>query len=220
LFLGFPVYFRDVPELVYKALDKLSGNNRPIMVFFTKGLYAGNVFKYIYKKSIENNFIPIGFLNLLMPGTDLLTSVIKENSFGEKIFTNIRSKNINKKINKFIAKMDKIKPIKKVYTKWYTFFDNFIVKPIELKVDNAHKDWIKKLNVNTEKCTQCMKCVNNCPRNNIKINNGIVIIGINCDVCLYCINNCPKYAINISQDTVGKIKYSEDKIIKIFENKI
>jgi flavodoxin/ferredoxin len=215
LFLGFPVYFRKAPELVYKVFEKLSGENRPIMVFITKGLYSGNVFKYIHKISLENSFIPIGFLDILMPGTDLLTWGIKSNSLGEKIFTNIYSPNINKKIDNFIRKMDRNKLIKKVYTKWYTLLDDLIVKRMEIKADNAHKDWIAKFIVNKEECIQCMKCVRGCPCENIKFTNSI-IFGINCDICLYCINNCPKCAINISQNTIDKIKYSEEKIIKIF----
>ena len=219
LYLGFPIIFRDAPKLVYKVLEILSGNNRPIMVFFTKGLYSGNAFKYIHKKAVENNFVPIGFIDLLMPGTDLLTSAVKEKSFYEKLFTKIYSRNIREKTNKFIEKMDKNIPIKKVFAKWYTIFDNLIVKKIEIKVDNDHKDWIKKFAVDMGKCSQCMKCIKGCPRNNIKFENRI-LFGMDCDVCLFCISNCPNYAINISHNTVGKIKYSEEKIKSIFKKEL
>jgi len=216
LFLGFPVFFRDAPNLIYKVFEKLSGENRPIMVFITKGLYLGNAFKYIHKASKEKKFIPIGFLDILMPGTDLLTYAIKANSFLEKVFLNMHSRNINKKVNKFISKMEKNNEIKRVYTKWYTLFDNLIVKKLEIKADNDHKDWIKKFSVNRNDCIKCMKCVKGCPRENIKYMDGI-IFDINCDTCLYCINNCPKYAINISQKTIDKIKYSEEKIKELFK---
>jgi len=218
LFLGFPVFFRNAPALIYKVFEKLPGGNRPIMVFITKGLYSGNAYKYIHKRSLENNFIPIGFIDLLMPGTDLLTAVIKKNSFAEKFFTGIHSKNIHKKVNKFVDKMGKNKRIKSVYTKWYTFLDNLIVKKIEIKADNDHKDWIGKFTVNNKDCIKCMKCINGCPRGNIKLNTGI-LFGINCDTCLYCINNCPKYAINICETTIDKVKYSEEVINKLFTEK-
>jgi len=219
LFLGFPVFFRDAPELIYKVFEKILGANRPIMIFLTKGLYSGNAFKYIHKISSENKFIPIGFLDILMPGTDLLTYVIKANSFAEKIFVNLHSFNINKKIDKFISKIEKNKEIKKVHIKWYTLIDDLIVKHLEKRADNAHKDWIKNFNVNRNYCIECLKCVEGCPCENIKFKNGI-IFGENCDVCLYCINNCPKNAINISQNTIGKIKYSEEKIKEIFKNNV
>jgi flavodoxin/ferredoxin len=215
LFLGFPIFFRDAPGLIYKVFEKLHGENRPIMVFLTKGLYSGNAFKFIHKISKENKFIPIGFLDILMPGTDLLTYVIKTNTFAEKIFLGLHSFNINKKIDKFISKMKENKEIKKVYTKWYSLIDNLIVKRMEIKADNDHRDWIKNFTVNKNNCIECMKCVLGCPRENVKFMDRI-IFGINCDVCLYCINNCPKNAINISQNTIDKVKYSEDKINKIF----
>jgi len=215
LFLGFPIYFRDAPELIYKALDKLSGNSRPIMVFITKGLYAGNAFKYIHEAASSKCFVPMGFINLLMLGMDLLTYVIKSDSFLEKIGISIHSRNINKKVNRFIDKMEKNKTIRKVNMKWYTFFDELIMKKIEIKVDNDHRDWIKKFNVNEETCIKCLKCVEGCPRINIKFTEKI-IFGMNCDVCLYCINNCPQKAINISQNTIGKVKCSEERINKIF----
>ena len=215
LILGFPVIFRDAPKLVYNVFDKLPGENRPIMIFITKGLYSGNVLKYIHQKSLEKGFLPIGFLDILMPGTDLLTWGIKNHSFAESIFTNIHSLSLNKKIDNFIEKIGKNKIIKNVYTKWYTVFDNLVVKKLEIKADNAHKDWIGKFTVNKEDCNQCKKCIKECPRKNIELNNGISF-GVNCDVCLYCINNCPKYAINITEKTKDKIKYSEKKIKKLF----
>jgi flavodoxin len=216
LILGFPVYFRDAPNLIYKVLEKLPGENRPIMVFTTKGLYSGNVFKNIHKVSVEKKFIPIGFLNILMPGTDLLTYAIKENSFKEKIALSIHSFNINKKIDKFISMIGNNKEIKKIHTKWYTLIDNLIVKKLEIKADNDHKDWIKKFTVNGNNCNKCMNCINGCPKENIRFMDGI-IFGTECDVCLYCINNCPKNAISISQNSIGKTKYSEEKIKELFK---
>jgi flavodoxin/ferredoxin len=215
LILGSPVYFRETPELVNKILDKISGENRPIMVFLTKGLYSGNTYKNIHKKSIENNFIPIGLMEIFMPGTDLLTLVIKEKSFLENFAISIHSKKINKKIDNFIGKIGKNKPIKNVLTKWYTFFDELIVKKAEIKADNSHKDWIGKFTVNVDNCIYCKKCINGCPHGNIELNEKIAF-GINCDVCFYCINNCPKYAIYLSETRRNNVRYSEEKINKIF----
>jgi ferredoxin/flavodoxin len=215
LYLGFPVYFRDVPKLVYKIHDKLSGKNRPIMVFITKGLYSGNALKNIYKISLENKFVLKGFVELFMPGSDLLTSKIKNGSFSEKIFTGIHSSNMVNKVNNFVNKMDGDKIILNIGNKWYTYFDELVVKKLEKRYNNSHKDWIEKLMVNEENCIKCMKCANGCPRNNISCTNKIVF-GKNCDVCLYCISNCPQFAINISEETTNNVKYSEEKINKIF----
>jgi ferredoxin len=188
------------------------------MLFHTKGLYSGNSFKNIHNVLIKKGFIPKGFMNLYMLGMDLLTYAIKENTFLERLGLNIHSRNITKKVNIFIAKMENDRNIKHVYSKWYTFFDNMIVKPLEIKADNDHKDWIKGFNVNNDYCIKCMKCIDGCPRENINYLDKIEFGDI-CDVCLFCINNCPKHAINIFKKTIGKVKCSEERIYNILRGK-
>ena len=109
LYLGFPVYFRDAPELIYNIFDKINGKNRSIMIFVITGLYSGNAFKNIQSVSIEKGFIPVGALQLIMPGTDFLTLGVKANSFLEKLYLKNHSRNINGKVEKFVEKMEKIK---------------------------------------------------------------------------------------------------------------
>jgi hypothetical protein len=92
-----------------------------------------------------------------MLGMDFLTYVVEENTFLEKLYTGIHSRKIYKKLEKFIARLERNKAIKKVYTKWYTFFDELIVKKMEIKADNDHRDWIEKFSANTEKCISRMK---------------------------------------------------------------
>ena len=219
LILGFPIIFRNAPELVYKSLENLSGEKRSILVFFTKGLYSGNTFKLIHERAVKKGFSVKGFLNLYMFGMDLLTYVIISGTFIEKLYLKVYSKNIYSKIKKFLDKMHEGREIKKVYTKWYTFFDELVVKPLEIKADNKHKDWIKGFNTNENLCIQCMKCVEGCPRSNIEYK-GKITFGHTCDVCLFCINNCPKMAINIYTKTINKVKISEERINKIFENEL
>jgi flavodoxin len=218
LFLGFPVYFRDAPELVYRAIEKLSKENMPALVFLTKGLYSGNAYKNVHEKLVVNKFLPIGYIELFMPGTDLLTLAINENSFLEKIAVGIHSMNIGKRINRFLEKINANKTIEKVKKKWYTIFDDNIVKKMEMKADDRHRDWIKYFVVNKVNCIQCMKCIKGCPRNNIGFND-VIFFNKKCDVCFYCINNCPIGAISLSKIVNNKVRYSEEKINKIFDKK-
>jgi ferredoxin len=121
-------------------------------------------------------------------------------------------------LNVFLDKIEQNKPITKIFTKWYTFFDEFIVKNSEIKADNSHKDWIKRFTVDEGKCNNCLKCVKNCPRNNIKFTEKIMF-SINCDVCFYCINNCSQFAINLSKNKINNVKYSEEKINELFRKR-
>lgn len=53
------------------------------------------------------------------------------------------------------------------------------------------------MSVNMKKCIQCMKCVKNCPMNNIRFENGKFKFGTNCALCVCCSFGCPKDAISI-----------------------
>lgn len=50
--------------------------------------------------------------------------------------------------------------------------------------------------VNNEKCTGCAVCVDVCPVNAIKIENGKAVIGEECVDCGGCIAQCPVEAIS------------------------
>jgi len=93
--VGFPIYFREAPELVYSLLKSVKGKKRPIFIFCTKGLYSGNATKNIINISIGRNFQPVGFIEFYMPGTDFLILFAKKGSFTERFLKFIHSRNID-----------------------------------------------------------------------------------------------------------------------------
>jgi flavodoxin/ferredoxin len=46
-----------------------------------------------------------------------------------------------------------------------------------------------------ETCNQCLKCVNNCPKGNIRLRGGKIRFGARCAGCYRCVYNCPQKAI-------------------------
>ncbi|NMD37183.1 MAG: 4Fe-4S binding protein [Christensenellaceae bacterium] len=70
----------------------------------------------------------------------------------------------------------------------------------------------------SDACSLCGKCINICPTNNIKAENGKIIFADNCVSCLGCYHRCPQRAIcykgkppkkpyvntNINEDTLQK----------------
>lgn len=59
----------------------------------------------------------------------------------------------------------------------------------------------------TEKCISCGKCANDCPMQNIKMNNGRPEWSNDCALCLRCYHHCPKQAIAYGKATNGKHQY-------------
>ena len=51
---------------------------------------------------------------------------------------------------------------------------------------------------NPKKCTLCMRCVRDCPVNNIKRKDDSIRFGWKCMLCMRCVMGCPENAISIS----------------------
>lgn len=59
----------------------------------------------------------------------------------------------------------------------------------------------------TSACIGCGKCVELCPLNNIRLENGKPLWGKNCTHCMACICYCPKEAIEYGKKSRGKPRY-------------
>lgn len=210
--IGFPIHFREAPELVYDLLRRLDGKNRPIFFFATKGLYSGNAVRNVMDFSAAQNFQPVGSIEFFMPGTDFLILFAKKNSFTERSLKRIHSRNIDKKVGIFTTRVKSSIPAKIPFRKWYTFFDDCIVKKLETMYDKHHREYIRQFHSNPDTCIECMKCVKGCPRHNITFDERI-IFGVNCDVCFHCIHNCPADSIQIGDITEGNVRYSRVELL-------
>lgn len=59
----------------------------------------------------------------------------------------------------------------------------------------------------TDACVGCGKCTELCPLQNITLNNGRPVWGERCTQCMACLNGCPKEAVEYGKATVGKRRY-------------
>lgn len=64
-----------------------------------------------------------------------------------------------------------------------------------------------------EKCTGCGKCVSLCPLNNIMLVDGKPRWGKNCTHCMACIAYCPTEAVEYGKKSVGKVRYTCEKVL-------
>ena len=209
--LGFPIYFRNAPELVRVFLQKIEGNGRKIFFFCTKGLYSGNAIREIAKLSIKRGFQPASSIEFYMPGTDALLLLAKKGSFLERFFKSIHSRNIGRKIEQFTQDLfDRTMKVPK--KKWYTFLDKMIVERFEIVWSDQNKKLIPQFYSIDDICIKCMKCVKGCPRDNI-VFEGRIKFGTNCDTCFYCVHHCPVESIQIGDITKDTVRYR--KVIPI-----
>ncbi len=66
----------------------------------------------------------------------------------------------------------------------------------------------------TDACIGCGKCVELCPLNNIRLENGKPVWGKNCTHCMACICHCPKEAIEYGKKSKGKPRYHFEALEK------
>lgn len=79
------------------------------------------------------------------------------------------------------------------------------VRFLEQKFAHLHGPLFK---VNADKCIGCNKCVNVCPQNNIKIEDGKFKFGHGCVLCMGCSFGCPADAISVGVFRFWKINGS------------
>ena len=66
----------------------------------------------------------------------------------------------------------------------------------------------------TDACIGCGKCVERCPLNNIRLENGKPVWGKHCTHCMACICYCPKEAIEYGKKSKGKPRYHFEALEK------
>ena len=66
----------------------------------------------------------------------------------------------------------------------------------------------------TDACIGCGKCVELCPLNNIRLENGRPVWGKNCTHCMACICYCHKEAIEYGKKSRGKPRYHFEALEK------
>ncbi|RTZ92849.1 MAG: hypothetical protein DSY91_02960 [Deltaproteobacteria bacterium] len=204
--VGFPIYFRRTPQVVFEVISQLKGEGKRAFAFCTKGMYSGNVAREVLKACAGVGFEPVGNLEIHAPGTDLLLST-KKGSLSEKIVKRMRSRKIGKKVRDFIEAILDTRNPSIPGTKWYTFLDEKGIKPLERLFTKDYQIFRGKYRVIQERCTGCLLCVRDCPEGNIRYQDGLIVFGDNCDTCLRCIHHCPTEAIQLGNKTLKAPRY-------------
>ena len=66
----------------------------------------------------------------------------------------------------------------------------------------------------TDACIGCGKCMELCPLNNIRLENGKPVWDKHCTHCMACICDCPKEAIEYGKKSKGKPRYHFEALEK------
>ena len=86
-------------------------------------------------------------------------------------------------------------PVDKIKSRWVNpAFYRFLVGDAKFRVNDS--------------CISCGKCVQGCPLNNIRFEDGKPVWGGNCTHCMACINYCPMEAIEYGAKSRKRYHYT------------
>ena len=205
--IGFPVYDLAAPELVKQLVKNLDSSNKPIAYFCTKAFLSADSILELSEISSKKGFKTVSIQDLYMPATDALALFAKKDSRTEKFLKSFHSKNIDKKLDDFIARMERGKEIS-ISEKWYSALSFLIPKKTKKAFHDQYTKYIPEFYSKKDICIECMLCVKGCPRENIRFDDGIKF-GLDCDMCLSCLHHCPVDSIQLGDYTKGTVRLNK-----------
>ena len=201
-----PIYVCEFPFFLLQFLRKvpLTGS-REIYYIFSSGGYSGHAFRQAQVLTWKKKLFFKGCADIIMP-RNYITSDIYPMHAAEEIRERLsKAKETVSKTASTIKAGDKLK-MRHVF-----LFETLIILPVAFPwrklVLTANKFYVK------DSCLGCGKCAKLCPLNNIIIEDKKPVWGNKCTHCMACIANCPKESIEYGTITVGKERYLFKKFI-------
>lgn len=201
-----PIYVCEIPYFMNRFLKRveLSGN-REVYFVFTSGGYSGCASVLAKALCRKKGLIYKGSADLIMP----------RNYIASDMYPMQDSDTIRLKIADARKQTEQIASIIKnggrLKSRHVFLFETLIILPfvpLWVKLKLTAKDFSVK-----DTCLGCGKCAKVCPLNNINIVEKKPVWGKKCTHCMACICNCPKDSIEYGTITVGKERYLFKKFI-------
>lgn len=114
--------------------------------------------------------------------------------------------------NSYIVEKNRIKAqikAKKIFNREIDFKSLFespfdaVIAPISLLYFFIGRFFLSKSYIASIDCNSCLKCVNACPVEAIKIRDGKPYWTLKCESCMRCMSNCPKLAIETPHGAIA-----------------
>jgi ferredoxin len=197
--IGFPIYDLSVPGIIDRLLLALpeAKNPLPVFIFSTMAFIKGDCHNILARALRNKGYYTIAKTGFRCPSNGI---AIYERP-DHKRHRNVRfEEGIGERIKHFAR--DTVESFERFKGK--PFHVGGAVLPLfdlaRYASERLYGDrYYKNLKVGSL-CTQCGICVNKCPENNLKLENGrIKVIRDNhCLRCLRCVSLCPQKAINFT----------------------
>lgn len=203
VFIAYPIYDSMLPFIMKEFLDEYrkSFRDKSIITIVTQMLFSGDGGALAYRKLKRVNVKLIHSIHINMPSNLTDVNIFKNISLGE---SGPKIKKADEKIKKTVLRIKSGKHIKDG-RRFYSWFSGFFTQRIwGILFLRSLKSKIK---VNHNACINCNLCVDNCPVDNLRFENGKIEQNGNCTWCYRCINSCPTKAITLFTKKAPKVQY-------------
>lgn len=199
-----PTYAWRIPKIVYNHISESEFKHvKNVYFVMSCGGEIGNAAKYNKMLCSNMNLNYKGSIGVLMPDNYIIMFKSPKKDECIELINKVDEK--IKEISTYILEDKEFpKPRNNLYDRLMSSYVN--------KQFYRHQIDSKGFIVN-EKCTKCLKCVKDCPLNNIKLIDNKITYGAKCTHCMHCISYCPVNAINYKNKTKGKKPYKIEDYI-------
>ena len=200
-----PTYAWRIPHIVSGWLGKaeLVGAKR-IWFVMDCGSEIGNAAKYNRQLAAQKQLQYMGTAQIIMPENYIAMFNAPRNEQARSIVAQAEPA-LQKVLTRLKAGQEFPPPRETLYDRLMSGPVNPVFYRFFVKADAFRA---------TDACIGCGKCVELCPLNNIRLENGKPVWGKNCTHCMACICHCPKEAIEYGKKSKGKPRYHFEALEK------
>lgn len=195
-----PIYVCEIPNFVRDFLNKVKLTGcREVYFVFTSGGYSGIASRLARIFCRHKGYVYKGSADILMP-----RNYIASDAYPMQDAETVKARIASAK-EKIVKSAQIIKEGGKLKSRHVWLFEYVIILPVTplwiKHVLTAKAFYVK------DSCIGCGKCARVCPFNNINIVEKKPVWGDKCTHCMACISNCPKECIEYGKITPGKERY-------------
>ena len=200
-----PTYAWRIPRVVSEWLDKtaLTGAER-IWFVMDCGSEIGNAAGYNRQLAAQKQLQYMGTAQIIMPENYIAMFNAPQAEQARRIVEQAEPA-LQKVLTQLKAGQEFPPPRENLYDRLMSGPVNPVFYRFFVKADAFRA---------TDACIGCGKCVELCPLNNIRLENGKPVWGKNCTHCMACICYCPKEAIEYGKKSKGKPRYHFEALEK------
>lgn len=203
LFFGYPVHGSMAPMIVWEFVRKYASHfeGKKGLVFCTQWFFSGDGGAYMARilKKCDVDVLAIEHFKMNNNISDFPLFGVKNGSENSKMLTRV-----TQEIELFVLDF-----INGKYVKIGNSFGSMLLGAFQrIPFSKWEQKLSKNVRIDTEKCTLCNLCVEQCPTKNLFNEGAAIEQNGKCTLCYRCVNQCPVAAISI----MGKNKPNKQYI--------